>query len=122
MRPSGPMDLDTLIQMINDAVKQGDANNCDRLVFDMRQAKFKLSFIDEYEFHKNLLRLTNVRLNHKCAVIVSYDDDLNGQKYGEQYTKSITDFASTVGGNWGTKSVYEFFDDFDEAVKWLKNA
>jgi hypothetical protein len=103
--PSGILDI---IKIINQAVSLGEKNNCYNILFNAQNIEETASFLESYEFHKNLLQMTDLTLDHCCAVVFSPEEN-----------KSEKLFYETVGTNWG-QTIFKIFNNLDEGLAWLK--
>jgi hypothetical protein len=119
MEPERRMTLQAITSFISRAVEECSKHLCVKILFDMRNASFDMTFMEEHELHMSLLERTGLTPRHRCAVIHTYDDTITEPEYGERVTKSRTDFAETVALNYGTK-VFEFFRSYEDGLEWLE--
>ena len=89
---------------LRDLVKHADEYQCNRMVIDHRGAEFKASVMEINSIAKYL---NSLGFGYKYIGAVVFDRDY--EKY---------EFADAVSKNWSS-SVLRFFDNIDEAKKWL---
>jgi hypothetical protein len=103
----GPSGIIDIIKIINQAVSLGEKHNCYKILFNVQNAEETASFLELYEFHKNLIQMTSLTFEHSCAVVFSPDEN-----------KSEKLFYETVATNWG-QTVFKIFCNLDEGRAWL---
>ncbi|MBC35260.1 MAG: hypothetical protein CL663_04375 [Bacteroidetes bacterium] len=91
-------------KFLRDGVKLADKNNCTKLIMDHRDCEFTASYLEINSIAKYL---NSLGFGYKYTGAVIYNQD--HEKY---------DFADTVSQNWSS-GVLRFFDDIEEAKKWL---
>jgi hypothetical protein len=104
----GPVRIPDIIEFIDGAVAIGEKHKCYNLIFNVQNAKEIGSFNELYEFHKNLIQMTNLTHDHRCAVVFS-----------ERANKPEKQFYETVGANWG-QGIFKIFFKMEDGLKWLK--
>ena len=105
---SGAASVSDIIGFIDKGVALGLKHDCHDLIFDMQEAIETGSFNELYEFHKNLIQLTKLTNNHRCAVVFSPNEN-----------KSERQFYETVAANWG-QGIFKIFFQLKEGLEWLK--
>ena len=100
--------ISDIIECINKAVSLGEKQNCHDLLFNMQNAIESGSFNELYEFHKNLIQVTDLTHDYRCAVVFS-----------EKANKSEKQFYETIGSNWG-QGIFKVFFQIEDGLKWLK--
>jgi hypothetical protein len=105
----GASGIADIIELINHGVSLGEKHNCFKILYNMQEAEETASFLESYEFHKNLIQMTDLTLDHCCAVVFSPLEN-----------KSEKLFYETVATNWG-QTVFKIFCNLDEGLAWLKN-
>ena len=104
----GAAGISDIIEVINQGVSLGEKHNCYKIFFDMQNVEETASFLELYEFHKNLLQMTSLTFEHCCALVFSPEEN-----------KSEKLFYETVATNWG-QPVFKVFCNLDEGLAWLK--
>ena len=97
-----------IIELINQGVYLAEKHNCYEILFNMQEAEETASFLETYEFHKNLIQMTDLTFDHCCAVVFSSLANKNEKKFYE-----------TVATNWG-QTIFKTFNDLEEGFEWLK--
>lgn len=104
----GPAGITEIIEFINAGVTLGEKHKCYKILFSMQEAKETASFLESYEFHKNLIKMTSLTMDHCCAVVFSPLENKNEKKFYE-----------TIAANWG-QSIFRTFIDREKGFEWLK--
>jgi len=105
---SGVASVSDIIEFINKGVAMGLKHDCYDLIFDVQKTKETGSFVELYEFHKNLIQITDLTHNHRFAVIFSPTEN-----------KSEKLFYETVAANWG-QGIFKMFFQLEDGLSWLK--
>ena len=104
----GPAGINEIIQFIDAGVSLGDKHNCYNILFNMQEAEETASFLESYEFHKNLIRKTALTHDHCCAVVFAPSENQNEKQFYE-----------TVAFNWG-QTIFKTFNNLEKGLAWLK--
>lgn len=67
----GDVGITDIIELINHGVSLGEKHNCYKMLYNMQEAVETASFLESYEFHKNLIQMTSLTYYHCFAVIFS---------------------------------------------------
>ena len=105
---SGAASVSDIIEFIDKGVALGVKHVCFNLIFDMQNAKETGSFLELYELHKNLIKITDLTHDHRCALVFSPTEN-----------KSEKQFYETVSNNWG-QGIFKVFFQLEEGFAWLK--
>ena len=88
-----------------------DQNNCKSILLDAREATVGQSLMAGYDGAKSFGEHTGMDETHKCAVIID----------PEKYPMERAKFLEAVTENWDNNPTLKVFDQYDSAIKWLRN-